>query len=96
MPDGTTCSPGEILKNHPKVRVIDRAVQSQEYGYLLSETDCMILPYRNSSYHARVSRVAIEAVTNGIPVIYTNHGWLEETINHYGAGIGIEDESVHE
>jgi glycosyltransferase involved in cell wall biosynthesis len=94
MPDGTDCGPGEILTNHPKVTIINRAVMSDEYNQLLAQTDCMILPYRNSSYYARVSRVAIEAAANAIPIIYTKNGWLEETAVDYGAGIGIEDESV--
>ncbi|WP_342646850.1 glycosyltransferase [Mucilaginibacter sp. CSA2-8R] len=94
MPDSSDCTPGNVLLTHPKVTVINRAVMSEEYNKLLTETDCMVLPYRNSSYHARVSRVAIEAAANAIPMIYTKGGWLEETVSGYGAGIGIDDESV--
>jgi len=94
MPDGTNCAPGEILTRSPKVNIINRALMSNEYNRLLEQTDCMILPYRNSSYHARVSRVAIEAAANGIPIIYTKDGWLEETVVNYGAGIGVADEEI--
>jgi glycosyltransferase involved in cell wall biosynthesis len=96
MPDGSDCQPGEFLIKHPKVTIINRAVMSEEYNKLLAQTDCMMLPYRNSSYHARVSRVAIEAAANGIPMIYTKDGWLEETVVGYGAGVGIADENVDE
>lgn len=94
MPDGSLCDPGPVISTHPKVTIIDRPVHSDEYYELLLKTDCMVLPYRNSSYHARVSRIAIEAVCLGIPVIYTKGGWLQETIESFGSGIGIEDESI--
>ena len=94
MPDGTTCQPGELLSKHPQVTIIDRALRSDEYEELILNTDCMMLPYRNSSYHARLSRIAIECACIGIPAIYSKGGWLQETIEKFGSGIGIEDESV--
>ena len=96
MPDGSDCGPSKLLLTHPKITIINRAVMSDEYNELLAQTDCMMLPYRNSSYHARVSRVAIEAAANGIPMIYTEDGWLEETVVGYGAGVGIANENVDE
>ncbi|NEO36151.1 MAG: glycosyltransferase [Moorea sp. SIOASIH] len=96
LPDGSICEPGSLLRQHPQVTIIDRPLQSHDYQTLLSKTDCMILPYRNSSYHARVSRVAIEAVCLGIPLIYTKGGWLEEIVSEFGSGIGIEDECTQE
>lgn len=93
LPDGLLCRVDD-LKGHAKVNIIDKPVVPSVYQQLLAKTDCMILPYRNSSYYARVSRVAIEAAYQGIPVIYTQGGWLEETITSYGAGIGIADQSI--
>ncbi len=95
MPDGSMCSP-EILKGNGRVEVIDRSLDESEYLRLLNTTDCMLLPYRNSSYYARLSRVAIEAAFMGIPMIYTKGGWLEEIATEHGAGVGIADESVDE
>lgn len=96
MPDGSLCEPSLFLTNHPQVSIINRPLLTDDYQALLHTTDCMILPYRNSSYYARVSRVAIEAACLGIPMIYTKGGWLEETVMEFGAGIGIEDENVDE
>lgn len=96
MPDGSLCEPGLFLTNHPQVSIIDRPLLTEDYQSLLYTTHCMTLPYRNSSYHARVSRVAFEAVCLGIPLIYTQGGWLEETVVEFGAGIGIEDENKDE
>ena len=94
LPDGNICQPDSQFCQHSQVSIIDRPLLSHDYQKLLQDTKCMILPYRNSSYHARVSRVAIEAVCLGIPVIYTKGGWLEEIITEFGSGIGIEDESI--
>lgn len=93
LPDGNTCEPDDLWQ-YRQVKVIDRPLLSADYQALLQTTDGMILPYRNSSYYARVSRIAIEAVCLGIPVIYTRGGWLEEVVQEFGAGIGIDDENV--
>lgn len=96
MPDGSLCTPGELLSNHRNVTIINTALNEDQYLEMLKKISCMILPYRNSSYHARVSRVAIEAACYAIPMIYTKAGWLEELVSGYGAGISIEDESIDE
>lgn len=96
MPDGSVCSPGNLLTGNSRVSLITTPLNNDEYQSLLKSSDCMVLPYRNSSYYARVSRVAIEAACYGIPMIYTKGGWLEEMVTEYGAGIGIKDESVEQ
>ena len=95
MPDGSECS-AQSLTRHSEVQLIERPLASEEYQLALSQTSCMLLPYRNSSYHARLSRIAIESVTLGIPIIYTKGGWLQEIVEAFGAGIGIRDESVED
>ncbi|MEI9919960.1 MAG: glycosyltransferase [Bacteroidota bacterium] len=95
MPDGADCGP-DNLKNNKRVTLITHALNENEYLEELKNTTCMLLPYRNSSYHSRLSRVAIEAAFLGIPMIYTKGGWLEEHVVEYGAGIGIKDGSVDE
>lgn len=94
LPDGSICQPEPDFCQYPQVAIIDRPLLSEDYQNLLQHTSCMILPYRNSSYHARVSRVTIEAIYLGIPLIYTKGGWLEATITEFGAGISIEDENI--
>ncbi|MCC0179587.1 glycosyltransferase [Waterburya agarophytonicola K14] len=96
LPDGSLCQLDKDFCNLPQLEIIDRPLISPDYQSLLQATGCMVLPYRNSSYYARVSRVAIEAVCLGIPVIYTKGGWLEDTLVEFGAGIGIEDENSDE
>jgi len=74
------------LKNHPKVEVIERYFKAGEYERRLAETDVMVLPYR-APYRLRVSRVLIEAITSGIPVIASPETTLWEQIVKYGAGV---------
>ncbi|NJK39096.1 MAG: glycosyltransferase [Oscillatoriales cyanobacterium SM2_3_0] len=95
LPDGTVCNPNS-LSDLAQVKVIDRPLVTDAYQALLKTTDCMVLPYRNSSYYARVSRIAIESTFLGIPMIYTKGGWLEDLVQEFGAGIGIEDENIDE
>ena len=51
----------------------------------------MVLPYRRSSYFARISGVAVEAVTGAIPVIATADTWISELVASDGAGIAVPD-----
>lgn len=95
MPDGKKCDVGPELYDKTRVDIIDKPLNSEEYFKLLADTGCMVLPYRNSSYYARVSRIAIEAICMGIPLIYTLGGWLEEVAAEFGAGIGVKDEDVN-
>lgn len=96
LPDGSICELSKFLTENSQIEVINRPLNSKEYQKLLYQTDCMILPYRNSSYYARVSRVAIEAAYLGIPIIYTKGGWLEEIVEEFGAGISIQDENIED
>ena len=52
----------------------------------------MILPYRSQSYHKRLSRVAIEAASRSIPLIYTARTWSGEVAELAGAGVSITGE----
>lgn len=95
LPDGRECD-STSLTQYSKVELINRPLMSKEYQSALAQTSCMLLPYRNSSYYARLSRIAIESISLGIPVIYTQGGWLEEVVEAFGAGIGIRDENVED
>lgn len=95
MEDGSICRKEQSLLSNPKVEFIDKALNSEEYKALLQQTDVMVLPYRPSSYYARVSRVAIEAAINSVPMIYTKDSWNESLVlDNHGAGIGFDTESV--
>ena len=95
LPTGAQCS-AKTLQAYSQVDVIDRPLESDGYQQQLRTVDCMVLPYRNSAYYARVSRTAVESAYLGIPMIYTRGGWLEDTVEAFGAGIGIQDESASE
>jgi glycosyltransferase involved in cell wall biosynthesis len=84
--------PDELIRN-PRVIIYPQPLH-KEYLKELTQTDCLILPYRNSSYYFRDSRVALEAAIYGIPIIYTKGGWLEEFANTFAAGIGIEEDNI--
>ena len=84
FPDATLAASG-------KVDFITEPLDSDAYDALVAATDCMVLPYRRSSYFARISGVAVEAVTGGIPVIATADTWTSELVASDGAGIAVPD-----
>ena len=96
MPYGTMLGPNPLLIADQRVEFLNQNLNSDEYAALLARTDLILLPYRRSSYHHRVSRVAIEAAGRGIPMIYTKGTWSEEVAELAGCGVDIADESAEE
>ena len=78
------------LRDHPKVEVIGRYFEGDEYERRLAQTDVMVLPYRKP-YQLRVSRVVIEAMLNGMPVIATRGTTLFEQAEEYGEVLGCKE-----
>ena len=78
------------LREHPQVEMIGRYFEGDEYQRRLAEMDLMVLPYR-SPYRLRVSRVVIEAMLNGLPVIATKGTTLFEQAEEYGVVVGCEE-----
>ncbi|MCA1661996.1 MAG: hypothetical protein LC648_07485 [Novosphingobium sp.] len=66
---GRPYPPDPALAAGGKVAFLTEPLASTAYDALLASVDCMVLPYRRSSYRARISGVAVEAVTAGVPVI---------------------------
>lgn len=89
--EGRPYLPDPAIVADPRVTIIDRPMTSADYDAAIAATDCMLLPYQRSSYFARISGVAVEAVTAGIPVIYTRDTWCEDLVREVGAGIGVDD-----
>ena len=83
--------PDAALAASGQVDFITEPLTSQAYDALVAATDCMVLPYRRSSYFARISGVAVEAVTGAIPVIATADTWTSELVASDGAGIAVSD-----
>lgn len=94
LEDGSEKKPMPELLADPRFVLIDEPMDSETYEAVLADIDCMILPYRRSSYHGRISGVAVEAATAGIPAIYTTDTWTADLISSSGAGIPVEDEDV--
>jgi glycosyltransferase involved in cell wall biosynthesis len=80
------------LKNHPNVEVIDRYFKDGEYEQWLAGTDVMLLPYR-SPYRLRISRVAIEAMINGMPAVVSRNTTLWSDFQQFGAAYSFQDGS---
>ncbi len=91
--EGNRVSIDPWLREHPQVEVIGRYFQGDEYERRLAETDVMVLPYR-SPYRLRVSRVVIEAMIHGMPVIATQGTTLFEQAEEYGVVVGCEEGSA--
>jgi glycosyltransferase involved in cell wall biosynthesis len=88
---GEVMQPDPALAASPRVTIIRNDLDSAAYAGLLADTDCMVLPYRRESYFARISGVAVEAMTAGIPVLYTRDTWVDDAAARMGAGLAVED-----
>jgi glycosyltransferase involved in cell wall biosynthesis len=81
------------LDRHPKVRVIKHYFSEGEYERQLASTDVMILPYRDP-YRLRVSRVVIEAMRLGVPVVTTKNTTLADQAGEFGSVLVCEQDSA--
>ncbi len=91
---GALYEPDAALRADPNVTLIEHSMPSEAYDAAVASADVMLLPYRRASYFARISGVAVEAVTAGIPVIFTRDTWCEDLVRDVGAGIGVDDGDV--
>ncbi|HTJ78195.1 MAG TPA: glycosyltransferase [Rariglobus sp.] len=92
--DGSMISKLKTLLDAPQVEFITHYFQPGEYARRLAETDVLVLPYRIESYGLRVSRVVIEAMVHGIPIIATAGTTLTEQAEMYGACVECSDGSI--
>ncbi|MBW4575264.1 MAG: glycosyltransferase [Aphanothece sp. CMT-3BRIN-NPC111] len=92
--DGSKLEPNPKLENSQNVLLLKSDLSSDEYDQYLAQSDCIVLPYRRESYYARISGIAVEAATAGIPIIFTKDTWMEDAVSQYGAGLGVENENV--
>jgi glycosyltransferase involved in cell wall biosynthesis len=93
LPDGRLLGPDPRLVADPRVEFLNQSLDTTAYEALLARSDFVILPYRRDSYHHRVSRVAIEAASRGIPLVYTSGTWTAEIAELAGCGAAIADET---
>ena len=92
--NGETKSIPPSLRQHPRVEIVDRLFRDGEYLQRLARTDALLLPYRRSAYSLRVSRMMVEAVVRGLPVLTTQHTTLHEQMLSFGAGIDCREDDV--
>lgn len=83
------------LKTHPKVDVIENYFEEGGYAERLAATDVMVLPYR-SAYRLRVSRVVIEAMNLGMPVVATRNTTLLDQAKEFGVARDCSDGSAED
>lgn len=93
LPSGTQASPDPALLATGRYQLINHSLNRQAYAALLARSDLVVLPYRRSSYHNRLSRVAIEAALFGIPLVFMSGTWCEEIVELTGAGVPIAAET---
>jgi len=86
-----SCDPW--LRDHPKVEVIDEYFVGDRYREQLNKTDVLLLPYGND-YRLRVSRVVIEALAQGKPVVVGSGTTLEDQGREFGASVAFDNKSV--
>ena len=84
----------KLVKND-RVEFISHYFRDGEYVQRLLQTSVMLLPYRLSSYRLRGSRVVIEAMVNGIPVVATCGTALAEQAEKFGAAVLCEDGDIY-
>lgn len=94
--NGQLVQPRTDLEESGKVEFIRRYFRDGEYAKQLSETDVIMLPYQRHAYNVRVSRVVIEAMIQGLPVIATNQTTMSDQLEEFGAGITFCDGSLDE
>ena len=82
-----------LLRNSENIIWIEQYFEPREYELYLAQTNIILLPYRSSSYILRVSRVVIEAIINGIPVITTEGTTLADQAREFGSVITCENEN---
>jgi glycosyltransferase involved in cell wall biosynthesis len=88
---GKIMVPDAELARSDRVRILTEDLSSEGYNAELLGADCIVLPYRRDAYFARISGIAVEAATAGIPMIYTRGTWCEDLVTSSGAGIGVPD-----
>ena len=88
-PDGSMAKLDATLVEHPQCEVINNYFPDGGYEKQIDATDVMILPYRDA-YRLRVSRIVIEAMQAGMPVITARGTTLSQQASEYGVAIDCE------
>lgn len=90
---GQTLSKDPWLEKQVNFEFITDYFKEGSYMKQVARTDVMLLPYR-ASYSLRVSRVVIEAMIMGIPVITTQGTTLHQQAEAFGAVVSCQPNSM--
>ena len=93
---GELVQPLPALQGSGRVEFIRQYFADGEYAKTLATTSVILLPYRRDAYNVRVSRVVIEAMIQGSPVITTNQTTMSNQLEEFGAGLTFSDGSLSE
>jgi len=91
---GTLVEKNAALLADKRVEFVSEYFQPGEYEARLATTDILLLPYRVKSYGLRGSRVAIDAMVNGIPVVITRDIASATLVAQFGSALECDDGSV--
>lgn len=92
VPNGDVARIPDSLAFDPRFHRISSLFRSGEYPEWLAKTDLMVLPYR-AEYTLRGSRVIVEAMIHGIPVIASKGTTLENHAICFGACVTCDTSS---
>jgi len=90
-PKGVPARIPDMLFNHPRVEIIRQLLPPDLMIRHLAATQVLLLPYRESSYGLRGSRVVVEAMVHGLPMITTEGTTLHRQMQEHGAGLVCKD-----
>lgn len=63
----------------PGVEILEGPFDSDTYHQLISTSDVILIPYCPRSYAARSSGIFAEALAAGVPTVYPEGSWMEES-----------------
>ena len=93
LADGTKITIPQGLKSDSRFVSIDHVFGAGEYAEWLKRTSIMALPYRHD-YALRGSRVVLEAMIHGIPVLVSQGTTLDEHMKQFGVGMNIHTDNT--
>lgn len=79
----------------PRVKIIDKALDSISYAATINESDVIVIPYSSSVYSARTSGIFLEAALAGKVLICTDDTWMADNARAFGIGIIIQSNSAN-
>ena len=77
-----------VIPHHPRLRQLGYVESIQS---TIVTCDLVILPYYSKHYQYRVSGVAVEALSFGVPLVVPSKTWMSRLAATFGAGIEFDE-----